>query len=257
MGLLRHSARSESHAGERRRPARGAWYPDPFGVGDERWWDGGRWTGQVRSSAEAARAALMPDQPPNHGSLDGSCHPETAATPGAGEPRASVFPVRIETVEGEQLSVVPSPRKPGMHCHVLTARGRVGSISMFGREMARLACAHGAWFLKKSGKDPQGFRIESADHKQAGQYLRHQWRRGGTIRLIDGTELELRRSIPGRWKVRSADGSRCLAEVRRVGGSAQSRGLSVTIHSLPADATEASMVILAACAVLMLPAAAG
>lgn len=28
--------------------SRGAWYPDPFGVAGERWWDGGKWTRQVR-----------------------------------------------------------------------------------------------------------------------------------------------------------------------------------------------------------------
>lgn len=259
MPLLRRSVSGEiSHARERRRPARGAWYPDPFGVKDERWWDGSQWTHEVRSSAEAGSAALPPDRPTSHRSLDGSRRAEDTPERGSRDPRALDFPVRIEAVVGEQLTVVPSLRKPGKHCQVLALRGRVGSISVFGHQMARLACAHGAWFLKKSRRDTGGFRIESSDHQQAGRYLRHHWLPGGTIRLSDGTEVELRRSLPGRWKVRSVDGSKCLAEVHRsLVGSTQQQELKVTIHSLPADATHASMLILAACALLMLPADTG
>ena len=260
MGLLRSSVNREiPRARGRRRAARGAWYPDPFEVGDERWWDGGQWTREVRNAAEAESPPaesppVSPERPTNQASIGGSRRAEATPEPGPPEPRASGFPVRIEAVVGEQLRIVPSLRKPGMHCQVLAGRGRVGSISVFGRETARLVCAHGAWFVKKSRRTTRGFRIESADHKQAGSYLRHQWLSGGTISLTDGTEVELRRSLPGRWKVRSADGSGCVAEVHRSGlRSVQRQELKVTIHSLPADAAHASLLILAACALLMLP----
>jgi hypothetical protein len=119
--------------------------------------------------------------------------------------------------------------------------------------MARLVCADGAWFLKKSGRDARVFTIESVDHARAGRYLRRRWSPGGTIRLTEGTEVELRRSLPGRWKVQSADGSKCLAEVHRsVIRSTQPQELKLTIHSLPVGVEHAGMIILAACALLIL-----
>lgn len=41
--------------------ARGTWYADPFGEAGERWWDGRRWTQQVRGepSPEQARAGAV------------------------------------------------------------------------------------------------------------------------------------------------------------------------------------------------------
>ena len=36
-----------------------AWYPDPAGHADLRWWDGARWTAEVRSTADAAPAVSM------------------------------------------------------------------------------------------------------------------------------------------------------------------------------------------------------
>lgn len=55
--------------------SRSAWYPDPFGVAAERWWDGGRWTQEVRGEAQAMAAGTAPDgrrvnrtiQPPETG----------------------------------------------------------------------------------------------------------------------------------------------------------------------------------------------
>jgi hypothetical protein len=38
--------------------SRGAWYPDPFGVAGQRWWDGGKWTQQVRGTAPSAEQAI-------------------------------------------------------------------------------------------------------------------------------------------------------------------------------------------------------
>jgi hypothetical protein len=42
---------------------RGAWYPDPFGVAGERWWDGGKWTQQVQGKAPGpAQVTVVPGQ---------------------------------------------------------------------------------------------------------------------------------------------------------------------------------------------------
>ena len=169
-------------------------------------------------------------------------------------PRDQQFPVSIETVVDEQLTVVASPRKPGMHCQLLAPRGRAGSISVFGGQVARLACAHGVWFLKRSRSSRRGVTIETTDHQQAGRSLRRRVWPGGVISLSDGTEVALRRSRPGRWKVRSTDGRSCVAEVRRSRRrAARGQELKVTVHSLPTNVQNASMIVLVACALLMLP----
>jgi hypothetical protein len=234
--------------------SRGAWYRDPFGVADERWWNGTQWSREVRGPASADGDRRSPARPVRPQSLDGRGQGPRARSSNAA--RDDHFPVSIGAVVDERLSVVSSPRKPGAHCQVLASRGRAGSISVFGGQMARVACAHGAWVLKKSTKDARGLTIESADRKHAGGYLRRQWLPGGSIRLVDGTEVELRRSRPGRWKVQSADDRSCLAELRRSRRrSAHAHELKVTVHALPNDDATASMIVLAACAVLLLPSA--
>ena len=120
--------------------------------------------------------------------------------------------------------------------------------------MARLGCAHGVWLLRRSPVDRRALTIETAYRQQAGRYHRRRVLPGGIITLVDGTEVALRRSRPGRWKVRSVDGRRCLAEIRRSRKrSARRQELKVTVHSLPTNVTSASVIILAACALLMLP----
>lgn len=37
-------------------PAKGAWYADPYGKAGERWWDGTKWTREVRGTAAASNA---------------------------------------------------------------------------------------------------------------------------------------------------------------------------------------------------------
>lgn len=248
----RGTSGERSPAGEDRRASRGAWYQDPFGVAGERWWDGTRWSREVRgATTDAEGNGHSPARP------TGRRSPRADAA----EPRADrsngrrdgPFPVTIGAVVEQQLSVVSSPRKPGLHCQVLASRGRVGSISVFGGQMARLTCADGTWLLRPPPGDRRGLTIQSTDRRHAGRYLRRRWGPGGTIKLIDGTEVELRRSRPGRWKIESADDGECFAEVRRSRRrSPQTRELKVTVHSLPAHDPAASVVILSACAVLML-----
>jgi Protein of unknown function (DUF2510) len=42
---------------QRHAVARAAWYPDPFGAAGERWWDGGKWTQEVRGAPRAGSGA--------------------------------------------------------------------------------------------------------------------------------------------------------------------------------------------------------
>lgn len=253
MRLLGRGTSSESSPATRDRQApRGGWYADPFGAGDERWWDGNQWTREVRGSPADESVQRSPKRhADNRGPREG---PAPAQQPPAQRSAARPFPVTIEAVVEEPLSIVPSVRKPGAHCQVLASRGRAGSISVFGGQTARVTCAHGTWFLKRSPKVMRGLAIESADRKQAGRYVRRRWLPGGTIRLLDGTEVELRRSRPGRWKVRSRDGRRCVADVRRAGKrSRRPYELKVTVHSLSGDVSTGSMIVLVACALLILP----
>lgn len=256
MRLLGHDTSSEiSRTGNNRPASRGAWYRDPFGVADERWWDGTRWSREVRGSTASANGDAPSAEPPARPDpLDADVHDRRGRS--SNEDRDGDFPVSIGAVGEEQLSVVSSPRKPGTHCQVLASRGRAGSISVFGAQMARLTCADGAWLLKRSPRDPGALTIESTDHERAGRFVRRRWPPGGTIALIDGTEVELRRSRPGRWKVQSADGRACLAEFQRSRHrKSQTQELKVTVHSTPPYATNASMIVLASCALLMLPTA--
>jgi Protein of unknown function (DUF2510) len=40
--------------------ARGAWYQDPFGTAGERWWDGTKWTQEVRGAPTPGAATAEP-----------------------------------------------------------------------------------------------------------------------------------------------------------------------------------------------------
>jgi hypothetical protein len=62
MRLLRRGAsgahQREGQKAQEAPPSRGAWYADPFGFAAERWWDGAKWTQEVRGAA--SRSAVGP-----------------------------------------------------------------------------------------------------------------------------------------------------------------------------------------------------
>ncbi len=43
---------------------RGAWYPDPYGKADRRWWDGRKWTSEVRAEGDPDQPPVIADAPP-------------------------------------------------------------------------------------------------------------------------------------------------------------------------------------------------
>lgn len=45
---IRGENRDDAPERKHKRPLDGAWYSDPYGVGAESWWDGHRWTREVR-----------------------------------------------------------------------------------------------------------------------------------------------------------------------------------------------------------------
>lgn len=59
------SAQPESRSGDTAVAAKGAWYVDPFGTAGERWWDGHKWTREVRGAPAASSSPQSsPRDPP-------------------------------------------------------------------------------------------------------------------------------------------------------------------------------------------------
>src|SRR5450755_2112857 len=165
--------------------------------------------------------------------------------------RSTDFPVSMEAVVGERLRVVPiDPKRSAWAGYdVLASAGRAGWLGPGGgAELARMECAEGAWCLKKRRRLGWELLIESADGQHVGWYSGRRWLPGGTISLTDGTQVDLRRSLNGGWKLQTTDARQRLVDIRR----SHRLLMTLTIRSLPAETVEARLVILTACAVVML-----
>jgi hypothetical protein len=81
--------------------SRGAWYRDPFGTADERWWDGGKWTDVVRGSPKEVAAEAQPGRMRIAGSGRACGGDEQIDEPRAHQDGPASFPARIEAVAGE------------------------------------------------------------------------------------------------------------------------------------------------------------
>lgn len=99
----------EQHASVRR----GAWYADPFGSAKEqRWWDGTKWTDEVREAPKGDAAEAGPPKVRIAGSGHAfGGHEQVDETPAQQDAEAG-FAVRMESVVGEELRVLPRDRKP-------------------------------------------------------------------------------------------------------------------------------------------------
>jgi hypothetical protein len=232
--------------------SRGAWYRDPFGTADERWWDGGKWTDVVRGSPKEDAPEAQPRKMRMAGSGRASGGDEQIDETPAHQDGPASFPAMIEAVAGEELRVLPRDRKPPTEFDVLAAGGRAGSISLGGRtELAVLACAEGAWCLKKRHRLGWELVIESSDGRHVGWYSGRRWLAGGTIYLIDGTQVDLRRSLHRRWRLQATDTGQRVADIRTSGMSTEpTMALTMRVH--PAGITDVHLVVLTSCAVLML-----
>ena len=243
---------------------RGAWYPDPFEAAQERWWDGHGWTQEVRETPCGECPQTEPSDMRGAGS--------TRAPAQRNRDRAADFPIRMEAAEGADVRVVPidveasarawrelgrrGSRWPAAaramrFCDsydLATADGRIASLAFGGRaELARMACAEGVWSLqtRRRGWD---FVIESADGRNVGQYHGRRWLPGGTISLIGGAQVDLRRSLTGRWKLVATGTRQRIADIR----IAEGPSMTLTIRSIPGVGTDMPLVLLTGCAVLLL-----
>jgi hypothetical protein len=116
------------------------------------------------------------------------------------------------------------------------------------RELARFECAEGEWRVLKRVRRGWELIIEDYDGRQAGWYSGRHWLAGGTISLTTGTQMDLRKPLPGLWKLQTTETRDVITDMRVYGPSSA----RVMIRALPIGITEGHVAILTACAVVML-----
>ena len=245
-----HGARTVQQQAERR----GGWYADPYGKVGERWWDGTKWTGEARGAptatdAEAPRTKLS------------DWRTTRAADPAhRNDPRGPVdewpeFAAGMEMSPGAELRVAPrNLRDPRPYCHydLLSGHDRVAALIMGGADaLASVICADGAWRLQARRRFGWELIVESYDGQHVGWYSGRHWLPGGIVILIDGTRVDLRRTLRLRWKLQATDDKQRLVDIR-TSGTPGAQIVAVTVRSALADPAQGSLLVLTACAVLML-----
>jgi hypothetical protein len=181
---------------------------------------------------------------------------EIAHTPGQ-EPQPNNshpndFPVRMADVVGERLRFRRcEPRESHIH-ELMSIGGRVGSVSLFGSSrLALVACAEGSMSLTKRRQCGWQLLIRRPDGKNLGLYSGRRWLSGGTIILTSGVEVGLEHGVLGMWTIHSLASHERLASLR-AGSRLRDRELGMTMASSVARRDEFPLVVLVACAVVML-----
>lgn len=227
---------------------RGGWYADPYGSPSaQRWYDGSKWTDQVREIGAAEASAKPRIRPaPAHRAVASEPKPEPERPP---EP--SDFPVRISETVGERLWLVKSSPTRALNLELLSASGRVASLRLHGRgALATVRCAEGSRSLIKRRSLGWSLGIEEPERGPVGWYSGRRWLPGGIIMLASGAQLELLQSLSGGWKVRRA-GHETLASIR-LGSRHGERTAALTLRSLPHHGPDDPLTILVALAVVTL-----
>ena len=255
MHLRGHKTSDEGahdvRTGQQRSEWRGGWYADPFGKAGERWWDGTKWTGEVRgpptgTNAEAPRPKLSDWRTTR------ATDPPHTDEPRGPDDESPEFAAGILLSPGTELRVAPRDPKPYGHYDLLTGHDPVAALILGGKDaLASMICADGAWYLKKRRRVGWELLIESYDGQHLGWYSGRHWLPGGTIILIDGTHVDLRRSLKLRWKLQATDDKERLLDIR-TSGLPSAQKVAVTVRFALADPTQGSLLVLTSCAVLML-----
>jgi hypothetical protein len=227
---------------ERESSRRGAWYADPFGGPGERWWDGTKWTRDVRDAPD--------DDYDAHDDPDDDRAPDQAADSGdEGDQGPPGFPARVESAVGGELRAVHSGHGPSLEYDLRGPAGTIGSVTLvFGRVVAMMAYADGTWELSK--RRPHGWEllISDPDGQPVGWYSGRPRPPGGKISFIDGAEADLRRGLNRQWRLQSVDGKQRFADIR-ISGEPPAHEVALTLRALP---PAPHLVVLTACAVLLL-----
>jgi hypothetical protein len=180
---------------------RGAWYTDPYGTdAQERWWDGSRWTKQVR------------DKPPGLASqaVRMAARPAAARNPAAPAPRTDSrdgFRFSLFDVAGETLRLQWATSKPSFGFELVGRSAETVALINIGwpGALALLACSAGEWRLLKRRRLGWELFIETGDGHVVGWYSGRRWRAGGTIFLRTGRQLDLVKSLTSAWTLRTID----------------------------------------------------
>jgi hypothetical protein len=239
---------------------RGAWYADPFGGPGERWWDGTKWTRDLRDGP----GDDQPAEPPRSGEAElgqdaeSGQHTELAQDTESGEEASGDrpgntpggFPARVESAVGGELHVARAGTGPSLEYDLRSRAGLIGSVDLGfgGRVVAMMACAEGTWQLSK--RRPHGWELllSSPNGRPVGWYSGRPRPPGGEISFIDGAGADLRRGLNRQWRLQSVDGRERFADIR-ISGEPPAHEVALSVHALPPNAP---LVLLTACAVLLL-----
>ena len=185
---------------------------------------------------------------------------------------AALCPVRMQMALGDALEVVPAdsaasrsevglkgvqklgrwPISAHSTYEVLAPSGRVAALGLGGQAgLAWMVCADGAWRLNKRRTLGWELVIESWDGQPVGSYSGRRWLPGGTISVIAGMRIDLRRAFGGAWKLSVTDARDCFLDIR----TSKSRGalaMILTVRSAPPSSSQAIVATLTACAVVLL-----
>ena len=162
------------------------------------------------------------------------------------------FSGSLDVAPGRQLTVAGLDPKPYGYYDVLAGDDRVGALVFGGTgAVARMTCADGDWRLQKRRRFGWELLIESGEGQRCGWYSGRKWLSGGTLSLTDGAQFDLRRSLNRRWKLRPVDGGDPFLEIRTSGIPSAQR-VAVAILSRPGGPNESRLVVLTACAIVML-----
>jgi hypothetical protein len=231
---------------------RAAWYADPYDDSRERWWDGRRWTSTVRpaSATPLLAPAVRPARRLAPPSSAGSGEPEGAdsgAAPGAREPRPE-FRTALMSLENRTVRLRRVQATFPQRYELVEGERRVGSLALHvGEHSALMACAEGRWQLRARHRLGGSLAIQTPGGELVGSVARDASGAGGTLSLVGGPEVVMRRSVRG-WRLQTTNSRRTVADIRGFGPSRRTIRIGCGLAGVPGLPTA----VLAACAVLML-----
>ncbi len=215
-------------------PERGAWYTDPYGTeAQERWWDGSKWTQNVRQKPlDAAPPAIRSAAPPDAG------------------PRDS-YRSSLDEVVGEDLLLARVGDRRSLTYELATDdRQRVATLRFGGvGEVARIECSAGEWRLLKRGRFGWDLIVEDADGGVVAWYSGRRWHAGGTISLRAGPKLELLKTTMRPWTLQTVTRRQLVMRMHAFASPCR-----VELTSAAMRVPDAHIAVLTACTVPLLEA---